>query len=266
MFLSLSLSSSSTGTGYALPRGRGREGEGWGEENLPLSRIDKPRKFVFIWSDEEDENEERLKSVPEGRIRIRPEPRGELVIPPSIKRTKTQPKDEEILDTDALLELNSSEIEKGRIKSSKSSKDEEDLWTDREKPSKGTIVSPSSGSSKGEEDLWKGVETKSSNWSNSRPSPASSSSSASIPSGSVDQGMDPRQGTGNYRPMGGGYGGSATGYGGRTAGYGGGVGFGSSLGGGLGGGGSLFGISSQAGVSVPGVGPIGWGSSLGIGK
>ncbi|KAF8364140.1 hypothetical protein PRIPAC_91063, partial [Pristionchus pacificus] len=183
-----SCGSSSTGTGYALPRGRG--GEGWGEESRP--RIDKPRKFVFIWSDEEDENEERLKSVPEGRIR--PEPRGELVIPPTIKRTKTPPKDEEILDTDALLELNSSEIEKGRIKSSKSSKDEEDLWTDREKPSKGTIVPSSSVSSKGEEDLWKGEESKSSNWSNSRPS----SSSSSIPSGSVDEGIDPRQGTGNY--------------------------------------------------------------------
>ncbi|GMR36870.1 hypothetical protein PMAYCL1PPCAC_07065 [Pristionchus mayeri] len=218
-------------TGYAMPR----EGGGWGEQNLsPPSHI-KSRKFVFIWSDEEEETDGRMKSsfLPP---RVREEERKEeMVVPPTIKRTKTH-KGEEILDAPSLLEIDSAEIEQGRIKSSKSSNDE-DLWTDSETPSKGTLHS-----SKGNEDLWKGEEIKSSDWSNS--------ASSSLPSHSVDQGMAP---VGAAVP---------------SAGMGGQRGLGSGGLGGLGGGrgGSLFGISSGFGVTAPGVGPIGGGWGFGVGK
>ncbi|GMT15011.1 hypothetical protein PFISCL1PPCAC_6308, partial [Pristionchus fissidentatus] len=127
-----------SGTGqYAVaqPRVRGWEGgeEGWREER----RITKPPKFVFVWSDEEEEEEVR-RPIPRKKI-VHVEEEN-LVIPPSMKRPRPSQKKTRVdgdLDAKALLELDSAEIEKGRIKSKTT--EEEDLWTDSETPSKGTL-------------------------------------------------------------------------------------------------------------------------------
>ncbi|GMS92688.1 hypothetical protein PENTCL1PPCAC_14863 [Pristionchus entomophagus] len=231
----------STETGYSLPV----RGEGGGCDRgtfSPIPRIAKPRKFEFIWNDEEVAAGSRVRIAPGGRMR----PEGRVT--PIIERRKLKnPKDDDpAAFTAALLELDS-EIEKERTKSTKSSYDE-DLWADRETPSKGEVLSTVS-QSKGEEDLWKDGDTQSTNWSNSLPSLAASPPSAAVPSS-----LTPR--------LGGGYGGN-TRYGG---GYGGGLG-GGGLGGGLGGGGggSLFGVSSGFGVGTP-VGNIGGGWGFGVGK
>ncbi|GMR56943.1 hypothetical protein PMAYCL1PPCAC_27138, partial [Pristionchus mayeri] len=215
--------------GYAMPRG---VPGGWesAERFSPHTPSAKSHKFAFFWSDEEDGAEDdRTRIEPDDMTKtITPEPNIEMIVPPPIKRPKTKKGEE---SPDALLELSSAEIEQGRIKSSKSSKDD-DLRTDSETPSTGSLLT-----SKGA-----GGEAKSTDWIKS--APVSTTPEAIAPAG---------------------MGGVSSGFGGGGMGFGGGSGFGSGFGGG-GGGRSLFGMSSGTGVTAPFIGPIGGGWGFGVGK